>query len=154
MPATTDSSNTVRYRERLWPTFGWWFVAAFLSAMTAAIVFPVWSWGAIVVPIVVFALVAAWLRSASAVIIVTDTEFIAGPAHIEHSFIAEAQPCDKAQSFAERGPLLDALAFLMLRPWEPRLVKVIIDDPDDPTPYWLVSSKDPQALAAALNSQR
>ncbi|MFB9777978.1 DUF3093 domain-containing protein [Brevibacterium otitidis] len=153
MPATTQTSQTVRYRERLWPPFSWWLVAAFLSAMTAAIVFPVWVWGALIIPVVVFILVALWLRSASAVVIVTDTEFIAGPAHIDRSFIAEAQACDEKQSFAERGPLLDALAFLMLRPWEKRLVKVILDDPEDPTPYWLVSSKNPQALAGALNSR-
>ncbi|HWB36700.1 MAG TPA: DUF3093 family protein, partial [Rugosimonospora sp.] len=27
---------------------------------------------------------------------------------------------------------------------------VVLDDPDDPTPYWIVSSRRPRRLAAAL----
>ena len=27
---------------------------------------------------------------------------------------------------------------------------VVLDDPLDPTPYWLISTRDPEALAAAL----
>jgi hypothetical protein len=29
-------------------------------------------------------------------------------------------------------------------------VKVLLDDPDDPTPYWLISSRHPRQLAAAV----
>ncbi|PID54264.1 MAG: hypothetical protein CSB46_03540 [Micrococcales bacterium] len=31
------------------------------------------------------------------------------------------------------------------------VVRIGLDDPSDPTPYWLVSSRNPQALAAAVN---
>jgi hypothetical protein len=29
---------------------------------------------------------------------------------------------------------------------------VVLDDPDDPTPYWLVSARHPDRLLAALHS--
>jgi hypothetical protein len=29
-----------------------------------------------------------------------------------------------------------------------------LNDPDDPTPYWLISTRRPKRLAAALSSQR
>ncbi len=45
---------------------------------------------------------------------------------------------------------LDARAWLLLRGWIPGVVRVRLDDPDDPTPYWLVSSRHPRRLAAAL----
>ena len=31
-----------------------------------------------------------------------------------------------------------------------RMVLSMIDDPDDPTPYWLVSSRHPELVLAAL----
>ena len=29
---------------------------------------------------------------------------------------------------------------------------IVLDDPEDPTPYWLVSSRQPETLAASLRS--
>jgi hypothetical protein len=31
-------------------------------------------------------------------------------------------------------------------------VLVVLDDPDDPTPYWLVSTRHPDRVLAALRS--
>ena len=44
----------------------------------------------------------------------------------------------------------DARAYLLLRPYLRRAVRIAIDDPADPTPYWLVSTRRPTRLAAAL----
>ena len=44
----------------------------------------------------------------------------------------------------------DARAYLLLRPYLRASVRVGIDDPADPTPYWLVSTRRPERLAAAL----
>jgi hypothetical protein len=48
------------------------------------------------------------------------------------------------------GPAADPLAFVVQRPWVHGAVQVVLDDPADPTPYWLVSTRDPDRLAAAL----
>jgi Protein of unknown function (DUF3093) len=45
-------------------------------------------------------------------------------------------------------------AFVVQRPWVRGAVQVHLDDPADPTPYWVVSSRDPAALAAALLAAR
>ena len=45
----------------------------------------------------------------------------------------------------------DARAFLVTRPYISRAVKVTIEDPADPTPYWLISSRHPRQLTAALH---
>ncbi|GAA4285304.1 DUF3093 domain-containing protein [Brevibacterium daeguense] len=147
---TSATNTSVSYREKVWPPISWWIVAAALSAMTAGMVYPVWATGAVIVPIVIFAAVVLWLRSASPTLLVTDQEFLAGPAHIERRFITGAEAMDPAESFLARGAQLDARAFLVIRPWVKTVVKVTIDDPQDPTPYWLVSSKQPARLAAAL----
>jgi hypothetical protein len=48
------------------------------------------------------------------------------------------------------GPGADARAYLLLRPYLKRAVRVTVRDDRDPTPYWLVSSRDPEHLATAI----
>ena len=48
----------------------------------------------------------------------------------------------------------DARAYLLLRPYLKRSVRVEITDPADPAPYWLVSTRHPDQLAAALTVLR
>ena len=55
------------------------------------------------------------------------------------------------EELASRASFLD-VAWLLLRGWIPGVVKIELTDADDPTPYWLVSTRNPAALAAALNS--
>ena len=48
------------------------------------------------------------------------------------------------------GVEADARAYLVLRPYVRGAVRVHVLDPDDPAPYWLVSSRRPERLAQAL----
>jgi Protein of unknown function (DUF3093) len=48
------------------------------------------------------------------------------------------------------GPDADPMAFVIQRPWIPGGVRIDLLDPDDPTPYWYVSSRHPAEFAAAL----
>jgi hypothetical protein len=52
------------------------------------------------------------------------------------------------------GVSADPLAFVMQRPWIRGGVRIDLDDPADPTPYWYVSSRRPRQLAAALLEAR
>ncbi len=51
---------------------------------------------------------------------------------------------------AAMGRQLDPAAFLIYRSWIKPMVLLVIDDPDDPTPYWLVSSRHPDKVLAAM----
>ena len=48
------------------------------------------------------------------------------------------------------GVEADARAYLLLRPYRKRAVRVEVADPADPTPYWLLSSRRPDDLAEVL----
>jgi len=48
----------------------------------------------------------------------------------------------------------DPMAFVIMRSWIPGGVRIDLADPDDPTPYWFVSTRDPQRLVAALERAR
>ena len=146
----TATSTTV-YSERLSPSAGWWIALMLLSAMTSLLALPISQVGAVVLPLLVAAGVILWMRSLSARVVVTEDSLVAGPARIDRSFISDATGFDASGSFAQRGHLLDVRAFLMLRPWVRTVVRIEIADPFDPTPYWLVSTRNPQSLAALLS---
>ncbi|HLS34423.1 MAG TPA: DUF3093 domain-containing protein [Brevibacterium sp.] len=145
----TAASTTV-YSERLFPSAPWWITLMLLSAMTSLLALPISRVGAVILPLLVAAGVILWMRSLSARVVVTDESFVAGPARIERSFITAVSGHDAQDAFAQRGHQLDVRAFLVLRPWVKPVVRVEIDDPADPTPYWLVSTRHPQELAAVL----
>jgi hypothetical protein len=102
--------------------------------------------------------IVLWLGSVGAlwwfspVIEVSNGVFRAGRAHIDADNVASIDIIDGEDARAAKGVDLDARAWLVLRPWVGPVVKVVIRDENDPTPYWLVSTKNPHALARAWKS--
>ena len=96
-------------------------------------------------------LVAGLLSYGSARLEVADGAFRAGRARIDAGFLGSAEALDADATRRVAGPQADARAFLLLRPYLKRAVRVAITDPADPAPYWLVSSRRPDRLAEALN---
>jgi len=141
------------YRERLWPA--WWvFLATGLVIPASLLVFlPINPAAGVVVAIVLYAAIVALLLITTPAIEVDEGMLRIGRARIERRFLGTATPATGAAAFAERGPGLDARAYLVLRGWISGVVRVELVDPDDPTPYWLVSTRDPQRLAAALGGE-
>ena len=87
----------------------------------------------------------------SPVIVVTEEGLRVGTAYLEREFWGQAQAFRGLEARHERGPGAHGLAWLSLRPWIGPVVKIEVSDPEDPTPYWLISSKNPEALLAALS---
>ncbi|MCG2800559.1 MAG: DUF3093 domain-containing protein [Cellulomonas sp.] len=74
----------------------------------------------------------------------------AGRAQIPVRLLAAPRVLDGPGLATELGPALDARSYACLRSWVRSAVRVDLDDPQDPTPYWIVSTRHPQALVAAL----
>jgi hypothetical protein len=53
-----------------------------------------------------------------------------------------------------RGPLAEPRAYVATKPWLSGSVRVQVEDPEDDTPYWLVGTRDPARLTAALQAAR
>lgn len=141
----------VRYEERLWaPT--WMWVAATLLTLTVGVAYGVplgLRWGALAFVVVGGGL--AWLLIGSATRIQVGREGLAaGRALLPPAAIGAATPLDAEDAQALRGPKCDARAYLVLRGWVRTAVRVEVGDPADPTPYWYVSTRRPEELAAAL----
>ncbi|WP_298457005.1 DUF3093 domain-containing protein [uncultured Cellulomonas sp.] len=146
-PATTHD-------ERLWfGPAGWVAVVAF--ALGAVVVlYPVGTTVAVTGGVVVLVVGLLVARAWATPVRVTDGELWAGSAHLPLAVVGEVTALDREATRAELGPRLDARAHVCLRAWARTAVRVELLDPQDPTPYWLVSTRHPAELAAAVAAGR
>ena len=79
-------------------------------------------------------------------------ELWAGDAHLPVTAIARSAEIPRSAKSAALGRQLDPAAYVLHRAWVGPMVLVVLDDPDDPTPYWLVSCRHPQRVLSALRS--
>ncbi len=141
------------FHERLTPA--WWLVLAlFLAVPTSVLIFlPLDLALGFVVGIAIW-LGLVGLLWWSAPTVRLDEDFLyAGRAHIERRFITRGEPIDVEGARAAKSVDLDARAFLVMRPWITPVVRVHLNDPRDPTPYWLISTRRPEQLAALLTGE-
>jgi Protein of unknown function (DUF3093) len=151
-PSTRITATAGRYAERL--GVPWWswppsllvgaVVAVELSMFTTAV--PIWVPFAVLLPLTVF--VVLWLGRLR--IAVTGTEFLVDDARLPVEVIADVVALDADGKREVLGVGAHPLAFVVQRPWIGGAVQVLLDDPADPTPYWVVSSRHPVRLATAL----
>lgn len=79
-----------------------------------------------------------------------QTQLWVGGAHLPTDVMARTAEVPKTAKSAALGRQLDPAAYVVHRAWVGPMVLVVLDDPDDPTPYWLVSTKHPDKVLAAL----
>ena len=73
-------------------------------------------------------------------------------AHLPLRFVSGAVALDAATLRRVVGREGDPASFISIRPWIGPGVQVWLDDPDDPAPYWVVSSRRPDRLVEVLRS--
>ena len=146
------TSARLRFDERLSVPLRWWvqatmLVASFWLAMIVALP-AVAAWA---ITAGVGALAAALLLWwGSARVQVDGDWFRAGRARIQPRYLGEARVLDAEATRRTAGVDADARAYLLIRPYLKRSVRVELRDPRDATPYWLVSSRRPEQLVTAL----
>lgn len=100
------------------------------------------------------AVVAALLRFGSTVVAVHAGPdgglLFAGRGRLPIRVVSDVTALDATQLRRQAGVDADARAFLVLPPFVPTAVRVDLTDPKDPTPYWLVATRRPHELAAAI----
>ncbi len=138
------------YRERLWPA-PWVAVVALLAIPASLLTFAPVSVvaGALVGTALAGGVILAAVLSAPT-IIVAEGVLRAGSARVPLSLVGGTTAARGADARRMRGPELDARAFLVLRPDIDAVLRVDLTDPDDPAPYWVLSTRRPDDLAAAI----
>ncbi|MEU1480423.1 DUF3093 domain-containing protein [Streptomyces sp. NPDC001668] len=147
--------SAVPYDERLTAPRSWWLISLLVGVSFALILLPFGTLpllGGLVGGTAAAAVVASSYGSLR--IRVVGGSLIAGEAKIPVSALGEAEVLDPEEARAWRTHKADTRAFLLLRAYIPRALKVEVIDPDDPTPYLYLSTREPERLAEALESAR
>jgi Protein of unknown function (DUF3093) len=141
------------FRERLTVPILWWVLAGLFSLSiliaVGAYLGPAWGVGTSVATLLV---AAGIFGSASIVISIDEKDIQVGRASIDHAYIAACRALNAEETRRRTGIEADARAHMVVRPYIKTAVEITLADPEDPVPYWLVSTRRPQQLAAAMHS--
>lgn len=144
-----------RYDERLTVPWWWWLAAVVVTALGGyeiqlAARNSLWS----IIGYVVIGLLCGsilWSTGRARVTVSRDRELHAGKARLPRAVIARGAVIPPSAKSAAMGRQLDPAAYLVHHAWVKSMVLLVLDDPDDPTPYWLVSTRHPEKVLAALD---
>ena len=155
--ASAPTAAKVLYSERQWVPWYWWAAVAGLTVLLAgelALNRNMW-W--FVGGLVVVGALAIWFLvwlSRTTLTVEQDPDgtrwLLAGDANLPHTVVDRAMVVPASARQNALGRQLDPAAFLITRSWVPEHVLLVLDDPEDPTPYWLISAKDPEAVLDAF----
>ncbi|MER5754226.1 DUF3093 domain-containing protein [Streptomyces sp. NPDC002088] len=143
------------YEERLTAPRSWWLISFLVGVALALILLPFGTLPMLggLVGGTAAAAVAASSYGSLRIRVVGDS-LIAGEAKIPLSALGEAEVLDAEEARAWRTYKADVRAFLLLRAYIPKALRVEVTDPDDPTPYLYLSTREPERLAEALKAAR
>jgi hypothetical protein len=144
------------YREQLRAPAAYWGLGLLSAALFAV---TVWA------GLSVLGVVAAWviivggccaglLAWGHVRVEVTSGALRAGRAVLPLQDTGEVTALDAAQTRALRGPRADPAAFMLTRPYLKLAVYVEVTAPEVGTPYWLIATRRPAELAAAIQASR
>lgn len=149
---TGPAGESVLFEEKLWPAPWLWVVVAGAALASVFTFIPISVQAGIVAAIVVAVVLSTLLILSTPQIRVTADELQVGRAQIERKYLGDVEAFAGAEATAERGTRLHGKAYLCIRGWISPVVKITINDPDDPVPYWLTSTRRPEQLKAALTA--
>ena len=152
MTPESPARTLVAHQERL--SLPWWaWPAALAGAAVLAVEvvlgvpgLPGWLPFAVLLPLGVLLIVPLGRVRVE----VTPEEFRVDDARLPVEFIADVVALDAAGKREALGVGAHPLAFVVQRAWIGTAVQVLLDDPADPTPFWVVSTRRPVELATAL----
>ena len=132
----------------------WWFwplplVAAGLLAAEVHMGYPgvrAWLPYVVLLPLTAVALV----RTGRSKVRVAGGELWVGEAHLPLEFVGQVDVLGVHEKRFALGRDFDPAAYVLHKPWVPTALRVHLTDPDDPTPYWIFSTRRPEQLAALL----
>ena len=141
------------YRETMRPA-AWLYIAAILVIPAIILVLaPINMLFGIILSIVVYVTIVTLMVVKSPSIELTGDTLRVGKASIARSHLGAASAFSGSYAIEQRGTKLDARAWMMFTGWVDAVVRLEITDPLDPTPYWLISTRNPEAFVAALRDR-
>ena len=140
------------FREVLRPPI---WVLAFIYFLFLSIVLSVWAAldnRATLVTLALSMIALIWISISMTSEITFDGEVLRiDKANIDRKYLGNVTVLDKNAMRLLRTRDADPAAYLAIKFWEPRGLRIDLNDSRDKTPYWLVTSKRGEEIAALLN---
>ena len=131
-----------------------WWVIAFLIFLAGSLSIAIWAAIGTAPALYISGmelLGIIWMVSSTTLrITVTKGWLLVHGAAIPRAHIHNFVPLKKEELVLARGRNLDPAAYLAIRFWVSAALKIDVRDPQDPTPYWLISTKRAEELADIL----
>ena len=140
------------FREVLRPPI---WVLAFIYFLFLSVVLSVWAAfdnRATMITLAISTLALIWIAIAMKSEITFDGDILRiDQAKIELKYLGQVTVLDRTAMRLLRTRDADPAAYLAIKFWEPQGLRIDLNDPRDKTPYWLVTSKRGEEIAALLN---
>ncbi len=143
------------YRERLRCPWGWYVTGALAGLVLApeiSFVTPLPVWSTALFGVIGSAIIVAWIGRTT--LVVENGQLRVHGAKLPVRYVDTVVGLEANTMRRLLGRDGDPAAFLATRPWIGSGVQIVLDDPEDPVPYWAVSTRHPRALADALIGAR
>ena len=139
------------YREWVGPPPSWWVLSILFSlSWLVAIGFYLGPLAGALGLLGAQAVVTGVLLGTAVRLRLDGTELTVGRAVLDLAYVSAVHGLDVEATETRTGPDADARAHLVLRPYAKTAVELTLDDPADPVPYWVVSTRRPTHLAEAV----
>ncbi|MCJ1680388.1 DUF3093 domain-containing protein [Streptomyces sp. APSN-46.1] len=147
--------SPAHHDERLTAPRSWWGIAALTGLACALMLLPLGGLPLLAGLIGGTALAGTLVSSyGSARVRVVNGVLAAGDARIPATALGEPEILDAEEARAWRTHKADTRAYMVMRSYVPTAVRVEVTDPADPTPYVYLSTREPEALRAAILAAR
>lgn len=154
-PAASAHSNAPSgYTERLLPGPGLFIVLLLIIPAVLLTVTPLNGAWALPIAVATYVIIAGSLALMAPTVRVDRGTLMAGPASIPVSLLGTGEALNREELRAAIGPGTDARTFLLLRGYIHSGVRIPVTDPADPTPQWILTSRKPDALLAAIDEAK
>ncbi len=142
------------YREHLvTPAWAWAVLLSLVACLGLAFWIPLGALAGLICLGISAALVIWLLLATAPTITVDDQDLRIGRVHINVDQIGLVATLDADSTAGARGANADPRAFAILRPlYAKESITLEILDEEDPHPYWLISSRNPQTLGRAIQA--
>lgn len=149
----SSQSAKILYSERQWVPWYWWILGALFVALIGGEMGlnrpSIWIYiSALITAILTFG--SLFLLSSTRITVEEDSDsirwLVTGNAQLPHTAVSRSMAVPATAKRNALGHQLDPAAFVVSHGWVPEMAMFVLDDPEDPTPYWLISTKNPDKL--------
>lgn len=146
-----QNGKPITYAERVLPGL-WFFAATLVVPLTLFLIgLPFGEMIAFASSLISIAFIwlITWLFALK--IEISEESVRVGKAKIERTYLGRAEVISGSDVLTSRGRDLSPASYAKFVPAVKGLVRIAVVDPNDPTPTWIFSTRNPEIIAAILN---